>query len=301
MHRIIKILAITFGVLFLGNTAVAAELFFYTPQKIKTVSVEADDSIGVYINTQKQTVNAVEGEINVLGDVEVLGVSLGNSIVPLWIEEPKVIAPSTVHFAGIIPGGLEHFSGLLFKLIVKYERVGIADLRVNAFTALLHDGVGTIAATSSKDLQLQILDTPPVFQETARTDDVTPPEYFKIEIMSDSNLFAGDWVAIFQTQDKGLGIDYYEVQETRYKNLNKQGWKKATSPYVLLDQSLRSYIYVKAVDRAGNIYIDVVSPQYPLTWWEDYHNWFILLLGGLFPFIYIFILLKKILKYKKSV
>jgi hypothetical protein len=42
------------------------------------------------------------------------------------------------------------------------------------------------------------------------------------------------------------------------KNLS---FKKAESPYVLEDQSLRSYVVVKAVDKAGNERVEILYPR----------------------------------------
>jgi len=93
---------------------------------------------------------------------------------------------------------------------------------------------------------------------------------------------------VFATQDKGSGIDYYEIKESRQKFLKIfKKWVIAESPYVLKDRKLRSYVYIKAVDKAGNERIAVVEPRYPIKWYENYWIWIIIILAIIFSFIVI--------------
>jgi hypothetical protein len=92
---------------------------------------------------------------------------------------------------------------------------------------------------------------------------------------------------VFSTQDKGSGIDYYEVKEESQFLLFRllpSKWHRAESPYLLRDQSLSSRIYVKAVDRAGNKQFAELLPKRLIHWYEDYSFWFIIVsgLGGIF-------------------
>ena len=85
---------------------------------------------------------------------------------------------------------------------------------------------------------------------------------------------------VFAAQDKGLGIDYYEIAEKRGSNITQNYaellWQKEESPYLLEDQKLKSYIYVRAVDKAGNARIVYLPPQAP---W--YKKWPVYILVGL--------------------
>jgi len=65
---------------------------------------------------------------------------------------------------------------------------------------------------------------------------------------------------VFGTQDKGSGIDHYEVAESDNPFVNEANlvWRRAESPELLQDQSGRSTVYVKAVDRDGNVRIEKV-------------------------------------------
>ena len=112
--------------------------------------------------------------------------------------------------------------------------------------------------------------------------DGDPPEAFGIQIAQDQTLFDGQWFAVFSTQDKGSGIDRYEIHETTraydvHELDTKQiPWIKAESPYVLHDQKLRRYVYVRAIDKAGNARVAAISPRYPLSWYARPEVWSIL-------------------------
>lgn len=73
---------------------------------------------------------------------------------------------------------------------------------------------------------------------------------------------------LFVAQDKGSGIDYYLIKESAGFIFSKfSPWKKVDSPYILQDQNLQSYIYLKAVDRSGNTRLVFLKPSNPLPWY----------------------------------
>jgi len=89
------------------------------------------------------------------------------------------------------------------------------------------------------------------------------PEPFTPEIIQDQDVYDGDHVLIYATEDKGTGIDYFAV---------KEGWLgaylKADSPYHIKHQSLDRKISVKAVDKLGNERVEVIYPQNWQPWYE---------------------------------
>ena len=104
--------------------------------------------------------------------------------------------------------------------------------------------------------------------------DVTSPEEFKPEIGKASAVFEGKYFLSFATVDKMSGIDYYQVLEAdrggyQFGTKKKAEWKIAKSPYLLEDQSLRSVIKVKAIDKAGNERIAEILPPPPKLTWKD--------------------------------
>ena len=103
--------------------------------------------------------------------------------------------------------------------------------------------------------------------------DSTSPEVFEPEIGQDPSMFEGKYFLSFATVDKMSGIDHHEAAEVKrrgfvkglLKKEEKVEWKKAKSPYLLEDQSLRSKIFVKAIDKAGNEQIGERIPPYKIT------------------------------------
>ena len=81
---------------------------------------------------------------------------------------------------------------------------------------------------------------------------------------------------IFTTQDKGSGIEYYAVQERSREVIDEKAWQRTVSPYVLADQNLKKYIYVKAVDKKGNERIALIRPT-STSWYTNYSLWSILI------------------------
>ena len=47
-----------------------------------------------------------------------------------------------------------------------------------------------------------------------------------------------------------------------------EGWARAKSPYILKDQSRKSYVYVRAIDKAGNERVEMVKPKKSTSWSE---------------------------------
>jgi ATP-dependent Zn protease len=72
-------------------------------------------------------------------------------------------------------------------------------------------------------------------------------------------LFDNNYFVVFSTVDKGSGIDHFEIKET-YTGLDGH-FVVGSSPYVLKDQSLNKNIYIKAVDKNGNIRLSKINAQ----------------------------------------
>lgn len=212
------------------------------------------------IDTEGECINTVKVDLSFSKDIlEVIDFSQGNSILTLWLQTPKIDQKSgSVSFTGGIPGGycgpLPGEPGkpdLLLKLIFRLTSGGLSSVNFGkGSVVLLNDGFGTPAKLTLKEAIFTILpekrEIPKEeWQEEIGKDNI-PPEPFEIKIHKDPSIFEGKYFLVFQTVDKQTGIDRYEVKE------GKRNWKIAESPYLLEDQSLKSIIKVKAVDKAGN-------------------------------------------------
>ena len=285
-------------------SAQAAEIFY--SDDVREVRAGTEFEIGVFLNAESENINAIEGILRFPADIlEFKELNDGNSIVNFWVEQPILRAENEIVFSGITPGGFPGTRGLIFRITFLARNEGNGKLEMQNIKALLNDGKGTAADISVSPLKIivtkQALSLPPQKEEK----DQEPPESFKPEVARDPSIFDGKWFLVFATQDKGSGVDRYEIQETRYRIfesfstpleasrlgrlpifrwiglLTGSRWISSESPYGLRDQKLRSYIFVKAIDKAGNVRIEKILPRNPLHWYKNYENWIIIVLLGL--------------------
>lgn len=245
-----------------------ALLFFALPVFASNFMLNTDGAqIGIgqqfevrlILDTQGKVINAVEGQVKFLPDFLALKeVRDGNSIINFWVERPSA-AGDVIKWSGIVPGGYNGQSGLIFSLIFEAKKAGQAEIFLENFKALLNDGQGTEDAASVKNLLLKIGKTGNASAPVISDNDA--PETFRPLTGRDKSLFHGKWFLSFAAEDKGSGIDYYQVQERWFLHPGKDGWKKAESPYLLKDQWGISYVFVRAVDKSGNARIVAVPPR----------------------------------------
>ena len=249
----------------------AAEIFF--DAKTRELKVNQLFEVGVFINTDGESINAVEGKI-VFPEklLKLKEIRDGNSIVNFWIERPKV-SNGEVLFSGITPGGFIDKQGLIFSTVFQARQAGRGLVEIREIKALLNDGKGTATNTSISNLELVISGStaaapPPVIENK----DTDLPEAFEPMVASDPEIFDGKYFLVFATQDKGSGIDHYEVREKFWA-----GFVTAASPHLLQNQRLDKKIFVKAIDKSGNERVVMLPPQKPLPWYRHYAIFAILL------------------------
>jgi hypothetical protein len=90
---------------------------------------------------------------------------------------------------------------------------------------------------------------------TILSNDKKAPESFEITPGKDPSIFDNRYFISFFTTDAESGVAYFEIKE------EGGSFVKGNSPYELKDQSLRSKIEVKAVDKAGNERVVVLKPS----------------------------------------
>jgi hypothetical protein len=245
--------------------AQAAEFTITTPKP--TINTQQRVKVEVVMDARGEPINAIEGKIIWSQDYFALeSVSDANSIINFWLTKPGLDIDGNLAFAGIIPGGYVDSGGLLFTAVLQARQNGETSLAFKDVKALLNDGQGTPAKVTTIPLKLSIATSTPLLLDFPNPDNERP-ENFKPEISSSADLFSGQYFLVFTTQDKGSGLDYYEVAESRreleIRQIKPEAWVRAASPYLLKDQKLGSYIYVKAVDKNGNERLVSVAPIKP--------------------------------------
>jgi len=236
------------------DKASAAELFF-EPREIN-MTVNHIEKVEIFLNTGNgESVNAFE--INVEYPVESLKLSEwsdGNSIINLWIKEPKN-NNGIFSFRGIVPGGYFGKNGLLIALYFEGIKEGTAEIKIkNDSQVLLNDGLGTPAENSFSSAIVNIKmseEDPTKFEFTENI----PPEPFTPVISRSDEIYGGNYFLVFSTQDKNSGISYYEISE------GEEPFRIAQSPYLLRNQRLDKDIRVRAIDKAGNVRMEIISAE----------------------------------------
>lgn len=232
-----------------------ASQVFFEPAEI-TAPVNSISEIKVFLTAEKgEDINALE--INMEYPTEFVKLkdwSNGNSIISLWIKEPKN-NNGTFSFQGIIPGGYNEKKGLLMVLYFESLKEGDAEIAIKDDSlVLLNDGEGTEAKTlfsSAKIISESSAEGAPRLEFTENI----PPEPFTPIISHSDEIYGGNYFLIFSTQDKNSGINYYEVSE------GGEPFRIAQSPYLLRNQRLDEDIKVKAVDKAGNERMEMVAAR----------------------------------------
>ncbi len=230
----------------------------------------------IFLDTEGESINAAAGKIIFPSQLlEMQEVRDGNSIINFWVERPKVDQTGTINFSGIIPGGYQGGKGFLFSIVFQAKSSGKSIVEIHDAKILLNNGKGTSASLTISPLQFSITQGGVASQPSVKSaEDNKLPEEFKPEITQSPDIFDGKWFLVFATQDKGSGIADYQVRESQSRILAFfSGWHSATSPYLLQDQNLTSYIYVKAIDKAGNKRVVVVEPGYPMPWYKQPLIW----------------------------
>ncbi|MEK7606368.1 MAG: hypothetical protein AAB458_02130 [Patescibacteria group bacterium] len=214
-------------------------------------------SFSLMLDTEGETVNAIEGQITVSGDALLSDVRDTASIVSLWVT-PLTIKDNALFFSGTIPGGFTG-KGEVLTLVFKGTASGNISINIGDVSVFYDDGLGTqtdIAPTSIiRDVVLGAAADPAIT-------DTIPPEPFSIGLINvgmtpEEPLYA----LIFATDDKQTGIDHYEVQERGRGDDVYTMWVSTASPYVVQDQTLSSHFAVRAYDNAGNVQEEVYKPE----------------------------------------
>jgi hypothetical protein len=275
----------------------AAEIFFGA--KNKSFAQGEVFLVNMFLSAEGESVNAADGRVVFPTDLlEAREIRDGNSVITLWVEKPKsyiLNSKSYVSFSGVTPGGFSGEKEFLFSVLFRAKKTGNGLINTEGIRVLQNDGEGTEVLTKTSPFsfsisQAQKIAKPPlpdIEQVRDEPKDTELPEDFKPIIISDPNMFAGKQALVFVTEDKGSGIDHYEVREGLW------GWfSVAESPYLLRHQWLDKEVFVKAIDKTGNERTAILLPKEQTPQPEPYATSAFAIL--IIPAIAIVLLLKKI-------
>jgi hypothetical protein len=255
-------------------------------------------ALEVRIDTEEgECINAVDGIIEYPENIVPVDIALGNSIFPVWVETPTIDRSNRrITFAGGIPNGYcgriegdPRLTNTILELIIQTPGRGDNNPDINPLAHILfsnqtvvylNDGAGTQSVLRTLGSSIVVHQEPGdvlIDQWNARVaEDSTPPGKFSIALSGGESAFGGDYFISFNTTDKQSGIDHYEVIEESFDQVKlftwgaiDAPWIVSQSPYLLRDQSLNSTIRVKAVDKAGNEYIAILTPEESMRGMSD--------------------------------
>ena len=271
------------------------------------------EEIKVLVRTPDNSINALEGTVVFPAELaQLVEIKTGSSIVSFWVDKPAQQG-NRISFSGVIPGGFKGDKGHLFSLVVliKDGEKKSGQFLFDDVQVLLNDGLGTPDVVVVNPLTFSLEEESnaeevndaaeeegPSVNDLLEVEDIELPEIFVPLLSNDQNLSNGQNVLVFVAQDKGSGISHYEVFESPVKlNIDEitDGWEVQESPYLLKDQTMSGYVYIKAVDNQGNERI-VSFPSEEIQEERSYTAWII----GVLVLIIIIIALMKIVKNKNE-
>lgn len=258
-----------FGFVSLPLSVSAQTYRIFVSPEVKEVYKDDVFVMEIRISSPEQMINAIESVLLFDKDkLEVKELSTGGSLFVLWPQKPTFSnEDGKISFVAGTPDGFQGENALVLKIIFLAKNEGEAKLDFEDTTSFfLADGKGTQVTPWLKSLIVNILErpteiTPKDERQEIIIKDKNPPEPFEIKLAKDPFVFDNQYFISFFTTDRESGIAHYEVKE------GDRDFAQAESPYLLKDQSLRSLIQVKAVDKAGNERIaQLMPPKKPFPW-----------------------------------
>jgi len=145
--------AVLFSVLFAGAAKGADAASLYLSPAAESHKQGDGFSIGVFVSSPDQPVNAVSGNISFPTDkLELVSLSKAGSIVNFWVEEPSFsVNAGTAEFEGVILNpGYAGGAGKIITLNFKAKAAGEARIIFSSGAVLANDGLGTNILTEMK-------------------------------------------------------------------------------------------------------------------------------------------------------
>lgn len=249
------------GALHIPALSMAASISFELPAQ--EIPIGRDFMVDVFLDTEGESINAVDGSITFPSNIlKVQEVREGNSQITFWMEKPHAIisettSMGTINFSGIATAGMSGSRQFLFSVVLHSETIGEGVLDAPQIRILKNDGNGTEVPATVFPFRFAISNEVNIFTPDVPTlSDNDPPEDFLPYIANDIDVYGGKYFVVFAAQDKGSGIDHYEVREGDWGQ-----FMVATSPYLLTSQSLNKDITIKAIDKSGNERMMTIEAQ----------------------------------------
>lgn len=232
-----------------------------------TVSASDTSIISVFLNTEGQLINSIDGSIKLSdqnnGNFEIKDINLANSVFTIWPRKPSLQDGHSIVFVGGVPGGLSGSRLLLFQVIVKINEPGEFKITPKDTIVYINDGLGTPIEIEEEIFTIIVGEEkgePQNEWQEIISKDNTAPLPFKVTLMQDEYIYEGRKFIAFETVDTESGISYYEVKEGGYPSV------RSGTNYILIDQDNSAEIVVTAYDKAGNFQVSTLKKNEPIHW-----------------------------------
>jgi hypothetical protein len=250
----IKIFVLIAFAFIFSRQALAASLVVAPEENI----LQEDEvfTLSIELNTEGLSINTIGGDLTYDENfIKPQAVSTGASFVSFWLERPEIKTPGLIHFSGITPGGISVPDGQVFNVIFKTQRAGDTSVSLQHINLYLNDGAGSVVSAKINNADIKIN---PGKSSNASPDsislDKSAPDKFSIVRAQSPLVFDNKWFIAFSTQDKESGIGHYQVCELFY-------CVSTESPYLLKNQTLFYFIFLRAYDVNGNTRASfIISP-----------------------------------------
>jgi len=221
--------------------------------------------VDFFVDTQGQTINAVEGLITYPTDLfDATYFVDGQSVISFWVKRPDLRTNAFV--SGIIAGGFDtliypenpsNTKANIFSVVFTPKKVGVGEISFSEPLIIVHDGQGTHDSVTIEPILVAVRE--PVQSDESETseevsDDTESPVFVEAFIANDAHIFDGASTLVFLARDTGSGINYYEVSEDR------GSFERAESPMLLKKQPTARIIQVRVFDNAGNSQLIELRP-----------------------------------------
>lgn len=240
--------------IFISYSHSAFAISIYPDKEIKEIPVGNPYLIKILINTDGQEINAIEGIIKINNLATVSSVNTGGSIFNLWPESPKISTNQEINFTGGTEGGIYGKDLRLLNFTVTPSVVGDINISSNNLFVYLNDGNGTKIKVSDLDFNVKSVRGELDISDNIEKDEM-PPMDFNIDLGKDDFVYDGKYFITFNAVDETSGLNRYEVKE------GDTDYVISGNTYVLKDQTLKTKVYVRAIDNAGNQRVESFDPQ----------------------------------------
>jgi hypothetical protein len=176
-HNKNRISAFCIGIFFLFvfffalQSPVQAAVLFFSPAS-GSYNVGSNFSVGVYVLSSDQAINAVSGTVFFPQNLEITSLSKTGSILDTWIQDPS-FSSTTADFSGIaFNPGFIGASGKIITINFKVKSAGTASLGFTSGSVLANNGIGTEVLSGLGTAQFNLS----AAQVTPPPTNVTPPK-----------------------------------------------------------------------------------------------------------------------------